>query len=64
MEVIAFGFGLLIGFVCGVVPDLIRQASYKKHTEWLAEFRPLDPDEDPEDRAEREKEEAEHYRFF
>ena len=61
MELImAFAFGLVTGFICGVVPDLIRHYSYTKHLTKLGdvkeeEYIRVDAPEDPDDQKEREK---------
>jgi len=59
-----------LGFLCGGVPDQVKQYFYRKHLEALADGmdEPLNElaveVEDPDDRAEREKKEEEEYRFF
>lgn len=62
---IAFGFGLAVGFVGGAVPDVIKHYSYAKNLERLS--RPvdvLDPLEDEDEVREREKKEEAAYGFF
>ena len=59
-----FSLGLITGFMCGSIPDLIKHYSFRRHLEGLEEERPVDPEEDPEDEREREKEEQENIGFF
>lgn len=61
---ITFSLGLITGFMCGTIPELIRHYSFKRHLQDLDEERPLDPPEDPDDEREREKEERENIGFF
>ena len=70
MDIISFGFGLTVGFICGCVPDLIKQYAYRKSLESLGDnelslYRPLDEYvEDPDDIIEREKREEADIGFF
>ncbi len=61
---IAFSLGLITGFMCGSIPELVRHYSFRKHLEGLEDERPEDPPEDPDDEKEREKEERENIGFF
>ena len=61
---IAFGVGLAVGFVGGAVPDVIKHYSYTKSLERLSAGRPVDPFEDEDDAAEREKKEGAERGFY
>ena len=61
---IAFGVGLAVGFVSGAVPDLLKHRSYTKSLEQLSAGRPVDPLEDEEDVAEKEKKREEEIGFW
>lgn len=63
---VAFAFGLVTGSAMGVIPELIKHASFRKNLEKLSddEYERIEEMEDPDEAREREQKEEDNIRFF